>query len=85
MCIICNLPVESYTATNFLTAFEKSRTAMKEACDLMLKCSKEAIDPDDRKAYDAQHKRMVRLMREWNRTEELREVRDNQVSPTKHT
>lgn len=76
MCIVCNCddPSRPY-GSDFLTSFSESQKAMKEAADSMLKCSKEAFTEDDRKKYDRTYKHMVRVMRDWNRTEEIREAK----------
>ncbi len=64
MCIICRCGDDGNRA---LDAFALSRTAMQRAAVAMKICS--ATDP----GYDATHKKMVKLMREWNRLEESRE------------
>ena len=73
MCIICNC---DETGEAFLIAFEGARTNMQAARDHMLECSRVAIDQDVRKQYDATHKQMVRLIREWNSLEQQREQHD---------
>ncbi len=75
MCIICEMDdmVSIETAGKFLTAFDKSRGEMRQSAELMLECAKSAVADDTRKRYDRTHKRMVKLMREWNQLEEFRE------------
>ena len=46
---------------------------MKKAADGMLLCSQKAEDPKVKARYDRAYKHMVRVMRDWNRTEEIRE------------
>ena len=71
VCILCNC---GETGDDFLTSFASSRHKMEQAKNAMLACSKVAKDQDQRKRYDHIHKEMVRLIREWNRLEEAREV-----------
>ena len=72
MCIICNCGDDG---DNFLWEYQLSRDAMNKAKEAMLKCMSAARqkNPKSRK-YDATHKAMVRLIREWNRLEETREL-----------
>ena len=88
MCIICNVTIGDdvsaimhnvETASAFLTAYERSRQAMKAAADAMLAVSQlKELDqyPETRKRYDGIHKDMVRQIREWNKLEEKRERAD---------
>lgn len=74
MCIICNA---GDAGMLFLNEYAHARHHMKRAADAMLLCS--ATKPglkriDQRKQYNKTHKRMVRLIREWNRLEQFREV-----------
>lgn len=73
MCIICNLPIHSDTAGEFLDAYDRARKEMAAATTAMRACSQDAILPEHRKRYDQIHKMMVRLQREWNSIEQLRE------------
>jgi hypothetical protein len=66
MCILCNCGFDG-PADEFLGAFEASRRIMKRATEEMGRCAR--ID----RRYDKTHKRMVRLMRDWNRIEQERE------------
>lgn len=82
MCIICNMGTDFdkiHKADEFLESFAQSRKAMKRAADAMLECSKIAVALDDRKRYAAVHKSMVRQMREWNRLEQKREHKPEEV------
>lgn len=72
MCIICNCGEEA--GDRFLGAFQQSQESMKAAADAMLMASKEARTPEQRRQYDRTHKAMVRLTREWNALEQLREA-----------
>ena len=73
MCIICNLSVKGkehegcQLAINFINKFEQASHAMKQATNSMLEVKK-----FDRN-YDNTHKKMVKLMRAWNRLEQERE------------
>lgn len=79
MCIICNFttPDEQFggCGDRFLSAFSASRANMKRAADEMLICSKTAPTPEARKLYGRAHKKMVRIIRDWNRIEQEREVK----------
>lgn len=60
----------------FLEHFQQARAEMEEAAKSMLTLSKSATavkDPVAAQRYDATHKRMVRLIREWNSLEHFRE------------
>lgn len=71
MCIICEC---ADAGESFLDAYDTTRRYLKRATQLMLDCSKVAVTPEARKAYDATHKRMRRLMRDLNRIEHTREL-----------
>ncbi len=74
MCIICNMPdFKADVAVDFLDKFAAASRALKAASDALLACSKIANTPEASERYDATHKQMVRLTREWNRLEEARE------------
>ena len=73
MCIVCNVP-DTDLAYGYLDANETARRAMREAADKMLACSRAAATPESRRAYDMAHKSMRRLIRDWNRLEQLREL-----------
>jgi len=66
-------PKGEQAADDFLREFEVARKAMRRAAAQMLACSKLAVVPEARVRYDAAHKQMVRLIREWNKLEETRE------------
>lgn len=75
MCIICNDADElAGPSSAVLHSFDESRQAMKRAAESMLHMSKTANNADARKRYDRAHKKMARLMREWNAIEEEREA-----------
>lgn len=71
MCIICNCG--SGDGDDFLVTFESARIAMNQAKEAMLKCSKTATSEEAKDRYDATHKKMAKLIREWNKLEEFRE------------
>jgi hypothetical protein len=73
MCIICNTPPYNTEADSFLTHYSRSRSAMKASALLLKQCSAIALTPEVRKQYDKTHKKMVRLIREWNKLEQMRE------------
>lgn len=70
MCIVCNCDT---LGDDFLTAFHQARHYMGRAASLMLECSKRVSDPEAKRSYDRSHKHMRRVLRDWNRTEEMRE------------
>jgi hypothetical protein len=69
MCIVCEC---GEVGLDFLSKFEKSRYEMKEAKAAMLKCVESTADKEVKKCYSVIHKKMVKLLKEWNRLEELR-------------
>lgn len=71
MCIICNC--DGDVGFDFLVAFYESQSSMKKAAAAMKAASRAAKLPEDRKRYDQVHKRMVKLLREWNSIEHMRE------------
>jgi hypothetical protein len=73
MCIICNAKTSDF-AVEFLSQFDRSRSAMQSAATAMLECSRNAATPDSKKRYDMTHKAMMRLIRDWNRLEQVREA-----------
>lgn len=84
MCIICNMGSDhtaSHIASSFLAAYGESQLHMASAAAFMLKCSQLAVDAEDRKRYDAIHKQIVRLQREWNKLEHLREGHGAIIAP----
>ena len=70
MCIICNCDDHGDA---FLVAFERTRASMLEAKTAMLKCAEASSEPDARARYDAAHKKIARLLRDWNSIEHERE------------
>jgi hypothetical protein len=73
MCIICNLGIEkSDLADDFLCEYARSKDSMNKAAKSLLECSKN-VSGDIHKNYDREYKHMVKLIREWNKIEELRE------------
>lgn len=77
MCIICNC---GNTGDEFLSEFIAARSALERASALMLECSKTATRPTNndpffeaRAKYDSIHKKMVKILRDWNRIEHERE------------
>ena len=74
MCIVCRVGVE--LADEFRGAFYRARKEMERARDAMAKAAE--VDPD----YDRTHKRIVKLLREWNRIEHTREQRRDDHQPT---
>lgn len=80
MCIICNMRGREDVATEFLSAYDIAREAMKQAKHAMYVCSKDAVTPEARAAYDASHKTIVRLVNEWNKLEQSREPKHRAVT-----
>jgi hypothetical protein len=70
MCIICNCGDDG---EEFMSKFQVSQKAMKDACEAMLVCAQTAKHEGERKRYDKAHKHMIRCLKEWNRTEHIRE------------
>ncbi len=75
MCILCNMGHDDNAlkeADEFLCAFaiasQKMKLAVKQMETVAIVCP-----PKYRSQYDAAHKTMVRILREWNRIENLRE------------
>jgi len=84
MCIICNCTkggsaeeevANMMKACDFLDSFEVARSSMRRAAGLIHTLSK--ID----RRYDRTHKRMIRLIRDWNRIEQEREASSQRPSP----
>jgi len=76
MCIICNMQRDDLgfdAAEDFLSSHYRAGKTMREASDAMLKCSKLAINKEDKKRYAMIHKKMVKMRRAWNALEQLRE------------
>jgi len=76
MCIICN----SETGDTFLNEFSIASAAIERAKNAMLECSKNAVgefagvsDAEMRARYDKIHKKIARMLREWNSIEHERE------------
>jgi len=70
MCIICNMGSDDTAANHalqFLRDFATAQKAMAESAAALHECAK--VD----RRYDATHKTMVRLIREWNALEHTRE------------
>ena len=77
MCIICNC---NKAGDTFLHEHFVAARSMKNAAAAMLICSQTSnskFEPDraaeNRKRYDKTHKKMVKLIRAWNRLEQERE------------
>lgn len=75
MCIICDMTKKGGVdaANEFLTQFSNAQNCMQRATIAMLEVRHNA-NSEDRKRYDRTHKKMVRLLREWNRIEHERGV-----------
>lgn len=73
MCIICNCPPGDPAPEHFLAEFESARQAMKRAEAAMLEVAQAATTKQHATRYGAVHKQMVRLRRDWNRLEQVRE------------
>lgn len=75
MCIVCNcdFSISETYGSDFLSNFNDSQRAMKKAAEGMLICSQNAKNLEIKRRYDRAYKHMVRVMHDWNRTEELRE------------
>ncbi len=71
MCMICNMPDRKSAddASAFLAEFIKASASMDRAAKLMKKCHSHS----KHKPYDTVHKKMVKLIKDWNRLEHQRE------------
>ena len=76
MCIVCNCDNKGI---EFLDHFSQAKKKMKEASVLMLECSKVAKDIEAKKRYDKAHKKIVRIIKDWNKIEHERENCINSV------
>jgi hypothetical protein len=75
MCIICNVDENTtHEAIGFLHHYGRAQAEMKRAADSLLSVSKTVSDQEIARQYDRTHKRMVRILREWNSLEHSREV-----------
>ncbi len=75
MCILCNMGHDANArceANFFLGDFAGASKKMKLAVEQMRVVAR-ACPPSHRGQYDAAHKAMVRILRDWNRIEETRE------------
>ncbi|MDE2103232.1 MAG: hypothetical protein KGL39_38655 [Patescibacteria group bacterium] len=72
MCIICKCngvnPNDPEPGSDFLSAFYDVQRAIETAKAAMHRCAK--VD----RSYDASHKAIVRMQRDWNRLEHYREA-----------
>lgn len=72
MCIICNAGEDG---DRYLQNFEVASLAMNRACAAMLACANKFPPRSaQRRAYTAAHCAMVRIRKDWNRTEHQREL-----------
>jgi phage terminase large subunit-like protein len=77
MCIICNVHTEHNAQSqvdHFLRSFSNAGTAMQSAAKAMHDILPEVIKPEDRQRYDGIHKKMVKIIKEWNNLEHEREL-----------
>jgi hypothetical protein len=66
--------------SDFLYSFGQASQVMGKAADYMFKMSRlPYLSKEERAAYDAAHKKMVRLIREWNKIEHEREAKRQPV------
>jgi hypothetical protein len=70
MRIICNCGDDGEA---FYMGHYRASVAIGKAKDAMLKCSQTAKDEAARRRYDAMHKKIARMLRDWNRIEQERE------------
>ena len=75
-CIVCNC---DNMGLDFLSEFSKAQNNMRLASRLMFACSKVAEDEETKKRYDKAHKKMVKIIKEWNKIEHEREAQDGTV------
>lgn len=77
MCIVCNCTTSEasfWQADKFLSDYRKAQEAMRAATEAMLAVSQLDIAPEHRERYDRTHKQMLRVMRDWNKIEQMREA-----------
>lgn len=70
MCIVC-------ISEDFLHHFSLAHREMKKATQAMLKVSQNSYTPELAKNYDKVHKKMLRVMKQWARIEQERELKPN--------
>jgi hypothetical protein len=71
MCVICNC---DEVGAVFLSEFASAQKSMTRATTAMLACSQVAHTEEQRKSYGSTHKKMVRILRAWNKLEHIREM-----------
>jgi len=72
MCIMCNVGFD--LGDRFMDEFASARVHMNRAAAAMLECKAAAKSIAVSKQYDRTHKAMVKLIRDWNRLQEMREA-----------
>lgn len=73
MCIICNC---DDAGDEFLSHFVRARMEMRLAAESMQECLRTPLlTEDELKLYKRAHHKMRRLIKDWNRIEQEREVR----------
>lgn len=70
MCIVCKC---GDAGEEFLFEFAKAQSSMKSAGTAMLRCAESAKEVNAKRQYSMIHKKMVRILREWNAIEHERE------------
>lgn len=75
MCIICNGEDQrgGELASNYLSSFRDSGRQMRKAIDDLAAFRNHLTDRDTIAQYDAHHKRLTRMLRDWNRSDMDRE------------
>lgn len=74
MCLICNV-TNTEDGVQFLDHFAAASRSMRAATYSMYACATTAKTAEARHRYGVIHRRMVRLVREWNRLDHDREQR----------
>lgn len=74
MCIICNLidPNDLHVADAFLNTFRRAGDEMARAETALLVVATK-VGAGDGARYRSLHKKLVRVRKEWNRLEQIRE------------
>jgi hypothetical protein len=71
MCIVCNCGDDG---NMFLIHFRNAQETIRIASASMKLCALRNNDKKIKRRYDRAHKKMVKLMREWNKIEHMREL-----------
>jgi hypothetical protein len=75
MCIVCNVKEAGELPSNiFLEEYKQAQVSMRRAAEALHATLPHASTLKAKKQYARIHKQLVKLRRDWNRLEHLREV-----------